>query len=212
MGTANIAEVLADQGHYDLAEQYLQETLRVCRAAGYRSGASFARNLLGRVASRRARFEEAHIHFETARNEYAEAGLDADARETDGRLADCLVLEGRTKEALALADATLEVSMQEDESPPDAALLQRVRGYALLQSGDADAARVRRSLAAARAMPLRIALTLVGLASLAKFVDTLNAAELSLEARPCSAPRRPRAFRGPSAANDREIDTVCGSS
>ena len=29
MGTANIAEVLADQGHYEMAEQYLQETLRV---------------------------------------------------------------------------------------------------------------------------------------------------------------------------------------
>ena len=43
MGTANIAEVLADQGHYEMAEQYLQETLRVCRAANYRSGAAFAR-------------------------------------------------------------------------------------------------------------------------------------------------------------------------
>jgi tetratricopeptide (TPR) repeat protein len=223
MATANIAEVLADQGHYDLAEQYLQETLRVCRAAGYRSGASFARNLLGRVASRRARFEEAHIHFETARNEYAEAGLDADARETDGRLADCLVLEGRTKEALALADATLEVSMQEDESPPDAALLQRVRGYALLQSGDADAARAAfdASLAAARARDAdyEVALTLVGLASLAKFVDdTERAADLSLESSALlerlgvrSLPHVPLAPTSPSGHRT-GIDTVYGNS
>ena len=42
MCTGNIAEVLADQGHYDTAEKYLQETFRVCRAAGYRSGAAFA--------------------------------------------------------------------------------------------------------------------------------------------------------------------------
>jgi tetratricopeptide (TPR) repeat protein len=172
MGTANIAEVLADQGHYALAEQYLQETLRVCRAAGYRSGAAFARNLLGRVASRTGRYDEAHVHFEAARSEYAAAGLDADARETDGRLADSLVLEGRSEEALALADATLHASMQEDEDPPDAALLQRVRGYALLQRGDTDAASdaLDASLASARARDAEyeVALTLVAQATLAK--------------------------------------------
>ena len=171
MGTANIAEVLADQGHYETAEQYLQETLRVCRAANYRSGAAFARNLLGRVASRTGRFAEAHLHFDAARSEYAEAGLDADARDTDGRRADCLVLEGRAAEALALADTTLQASMQEDDDPPDAALLHRVRGYAFLQLGDADAARAAfdASLASARARDAdyEVALTLAALATAA---------------------------------------------
>jgi tetratricopeptide (TPR) repeat protein len=169
MGTANIAEVLVDQGHYEMAEQYLQETLRVCRAANYRSGAAFARNLLGRVASRTGRFDEAHIHFDAASGEYAEAGLDADVRETEGRRADSLVLEGRGAEALALAEATLQVSMQEDDDPPDAALLHRVRGYALLQTGDPARAREAfdASLASARARDadFEVALTLVALAT-----------------------------------------------
>jgi class 3 adenylate cyclase/predicted ATPase len=186
MGTANIAEVLADQGHYDTAEQYLQETLRVCRAAGYRSGAAFARNLLGRVAGRTGRFDEAYVHFDAARAEYAEAGLDADVRETEARIADCFVLECRSAEALELAEATLQVSMQESDDPPDAALLQRVRGYALLQRDDANAARVAfdASLASARARDAdyEVALTLVALATLAKVVDdSERATELDLE-------------------------------
>ena len=188
MGTGNIAEVLADQGHYETAEQYLQETLRVCRAAGYRSGAAFARNLLGRVAGRTGRFEEAHVHFEAARSEYFEAGLDADVRETDGRLADCFVLEARSAEALTLADETLQASMQEDDNPPDAALLQRVRGYALLQSNDVDGARdaFAASLESGRARDAdyEVALTLVALAALAKVVgDAERATELDLESK-----------------------------
>ena len=121
--------------------------------------------------ARTGRFDEAHEHFDAARIEYAEAGLDADAREIDGRIAECLVLEGRSAEALALADATLGASMQDDENPPDAPLLQRVRGYALLQTRRPNAARdaFDASLESGRARDAdyEVALTLVALAQLA---------------------------------------------
>ena len=186
MGTDNIAEVLADQGHYGAAEQHLHETLRVWRAVGDRGGIAFARGLLGRVAARTGRFDEAHGHFEAARTEYAESGLEADSREVDGRIAECLVLEGRTGEALALADVTLGVSAQEDQNPPDAPLLQRVRGYALLQSGDVVAAReaFEASIESGRARDAdyEVALTMVALARLAALEgDAATAARLETE-------------------------------
>ena len=112
------------------------------------------------------------MHFDAARAEYAEAGLDADARETDGRRADCFVLERRSEEARLLAEQTLRVSEQEDANPPDAPLLQRVRGYALLQLGDTSAAQAAfdASLASGRARDAdyEVALTLVALLQLAR--------------------------------------------
>jgi class 3 adenylate cyclase/tetratricopeptide (TPR) repeat protein len=186
MGTDNIAEVLADQGHYAAAEQHLHETLRVWRAAGDRGGIAFARGLLGRVAARTGRFDEAHAHFDAARLEYSESGLEADCREVDGRIAECLVLEDRSEEALALADVTLGVSVQEDQNPPDAPLLQRVRGYALLQAGATKAAReaFEASLESARARDAdyEVALTMVALAQLSSVEgDALRAEQLESE-------------------------------
>lgn len=172
MGTCNIAEVLADQGHYESAQQHLHEALRVCRAATYRSGVAFARSLLGRVAARTGRFEESRAHYDAARREFAAAGLESDARETDGRVAECLMLEGRSADALDLADATLRASAADDENPPDAALLQRVRGYAFLQQGAFDSAgsALDRSLESGRAREAdyEVALTLVAQGHLAR--------------------------------------------
>src|SRR5205814_5693145 len=129
MGSCNIAEVLTDQGRYEEAEHELADALRVCRAADYRSGVAFAHSLLGRVAAQTGRPEEAHEHFDVARREYVAAGLDGDAQETDTHRAECLVLEGRAAEALALADAAPRASTSDDETERDLARLERVRGY-----------------------------------------------------------------------------------
>ena len=69
MSTCNVAEVLADQGYYDEAELQLRGALRLCRAAGYRVGIGFAKGLLGRVAARTSRWDEAREHFDAARAE-----------------------------------------------------------------------------------------------------------------------------------------------
>jgi class 3 adenylate cyclase/tetratricopeptide (TPR) repeat protein len=139
IGACNIAEVLTDQGRYEEAERQLSDALRVCRAADYRAGVAFARSLLGRIAAHTGRPDEAHEHFDAARREYVAAGLDGDAQETDTHRAECLVLEGRADEALALADAVPHTA-GDDEIERDLARLERVRGYALLQRGERDAA------------------------------------------------------------------------
>jgi class 3 adenylate cyclase/predicted ATPase len=186
MSTCNIAEVLVDQGHYEAAEHQLQDALRLCRAAGYRSGTGFARSLLGRIAARTARWDEAYEHFEAARGEYAAAGLEGDADEIDGRRAECLVLEGRAEEGFALADRIVRASARDDELPTDMALLQRVCGYALLQTGDHDAARAAFAasleVGRARDADYEVALTLQALAQLERAAgDAERAAELEAE-------------------------------
>ncbi len=140
MCACNIAEVLVDQGHYAEAERELRDALRVCRAAEYQSGAAYARYLLARVAARDGRFGEAHEHFDRAHNDFVALGIDSDALEAEARRAECLALEGRAEEALALADRTLRAFDRDDELAVDAALLERVRGYAFLQQREFDRA------------------------------------------------------------------------
>ena len=175
IGACNIAEVLTDQGRYEEAERQLSDALRVCRAADYRSGAAFARSLLGRIAAHTGRPEEAHEHFDIARRDYVAAGLDGDAQETDTHRAECLVLEGRATEALALADAVPRLSTSDDEIERDLARLERVRGYALLQLGEhaAALAAFTASLEAGRAREAdyEVALSLLALAHIARVTD-----------------------------------------
>ncbi len=175
MGVCNIAEVLIDQGRYEEAERQLVDALRVCRAAPYRPGVAFARSLLGRIAARTGRPEEAHEHFDVAHREYVAAGLDSDAQETDTHRAESLVLEGRAAEALALADAALRAAASDGETERDLARLERVRGYALLQLGDRqaafDALTVSLEAGRAREADFEVAMTLLALARVARATD-----------------------------------------
>jgi class 3 adenylate cyclase/tetratricopeptide (TPR) repeat protein len=179
IATCNISEVLVQQGRFEEAERQLGEALRVCRAADYRSGTAFARSLLGRIAAHTGRPEEADDHFDAARREYSAAGLDGDVEETDTHRVECLVLQGRARDALALADETMRATAGDDSVERDLARLERVRGYALLQLGDHAAANVAfdTSLDAARARDAdyEVALSLLALARLARAGGDLEA-------------------------------------
>ena len=146
IGTINIGEILADQGRYEEGRRQLIEALRVLRAASYRYGIAYATMLLGRLESRTGSFAEAHEHFDAARSEFADIGLHFDASEVDSLVAECFALEGRSHEALELA--TRLVDSMEEGSPRGVALVQRVRGYALLQEG-----RPRRGTGCLRGQP-----------------------------------------------------------
>jgi ATP/maltotriose-dependent transcriptional regulator MalT len=60
--------------------------------------------------------------------------------ETKARLAECVVLDGDFAAALKQADETLEAIRHAGTGPGLRSMLYRIRGYALLQRGDADAA------------------------------------------------------------------------
>ena len=167
MCNCNVAELLTDQGRYEEAERQLNEALRVCRAADYRSGMAFARGLLGRISAQGGRPEVAHEHFDAARREYAGAGLEGDAQLVDLHRAECFVLEGRSREALSLIAGTLSAP-GDDEADQDRARLERIRGYALWQLGELENARAAfdASLTAGRARDAdyEVAASLIALA------------------------------------------------
>ncbi|MGD0394967.1 MAG: hypothetical protein ABSC41_20285, partial [Acidimicrobiales bacterium] len=182
IGTINIGEILADQGRYEEGRHQLVDALRVVRAASYRYGIAYATMLLGRLESRTGSFDLAHAHFAAARSEFADIGLHFDASEVDSMVAECFVLEGRSREGLELATRLVD-AMEEQGSPRGVALVQRVRGYALLQQGDLEHARAAFEASRESASELNadyeLVLTLVALAKLEDRIgDRGTAAEL----------------------------------
>jgi class 3 adenylate cyclase/tetratricopeptide (TPR) repeat protein len=183
-GTCNIGEVLADQGRYEEAEATVNDALRVWRAARYRHGIGFAHLLLGRVAARTGRFDEAASHFATARHEFAGAQLGGEVRMVDGSVVESLVLQGHADDALALASQLLggdDAATADTETGTLGPPLERLRGYALMQLGRNDAAHAA-MLAALEAAhrqqsDYEIALALVALARLARATGDLAAAD-----------------------------------
>ena len=179
IGTINIGEILADQGRYEEGRHQLIDALRVLRAASYRYGIAYGTMLLGRLDARTGSFEEAHEHFVTARSEFNDIGLHFDASEVDSMVAECLVLEGRSQEALELAGRLVD-GMEEQGSPRGVALVQRVRGYALLQGGDLAGARAAFEASRESALELKadyeLVLTLVALVKLAELTGDRTAA------------------------------------
>ncbi len=183
-GTCNIGEVLADQGRYEEAEAAVNEALRVWRAARYHHGIGFAHLLLGRVAARTGRFDEADAHFSTAHHEFASAQIDGEVRMVEGSMVESLVLQGRADEALVLTQQLLggdEPANSDAEAGTLGPPLERLRGYALLQLGRSEAAHgaMLASLEAAHRQEsdYEIALTLVALARLARRTGDLAAAD-----------------------------------
>ncbi|MGH2725757.1 MAG: ATP-binding protein, partial [Actinomycetota bacterium] len=171
-GVSNIGEILSDQGRLEEAEPLVRHALRVWKAAGDRSGVAFALGLLGRLSARAGRSDEALGLYEQARAGYVDVGDQVGAIETDARIAEALVFRGDGDEALDLADEALARDETMGGVSAQAALLYRLRGYALMQLDRPAAAREAfdASLSAARARKASFeeALTLRGLAQLAE--------------------------------------------
>lgn len=152
--TNNRAEILSDQGRLDEAGVHFEEALRVWRAARYPVGVALATSNLGRLAARSGRFEDAHSLFEEARAEFERIGADAFVHETNMRIAECFVFEGRYREAGELAAASVEAADGEEPSVL-AASLERLLGYAAVQArrpAGESAAHFTRSLEQARSL------------------------------------------------------------
>jgi tetratricopeptide (TPR) repeat protein len=180
IGTINIGEILADQGRNEEGRSQLRDALRVLRAASYRYGIAYATMLLGRLEARTGAFNDAHCHLEEARREFADIGLHFDASEVDSMVTECFVLQGRSQDALDLADR-LVGEMKEQGSPRGVALVERVRGYAYLQQGDLEEAHsafeASRESAEELNADYELVLTLMGLRKLAERQGAPSAAE-----------------------------------
>jgi tetratricopeptide (TPR) repeat protein len=160
----NEAEILSDQGRFAEAEALLRDALRVWGAAHYELGVALATSNLGRVAARAGRFDDGLAILEDAADRFERIGARGYVDETRARIAECLVLAGRTSEAEAVAVETLARVRRETATSVLEAQLERSLGWCALQRGDPDAARthLEASLVAARALhaEFEVALTL----------------------------------------------------
>ncbi len=164
----NMAELKSEQGAYEEAEGLLRDALRVSRAAGHRWGVGLSLSVLALLLARTGRFDEALGLFDEARSEWDHVGAGEDLALNEVRRAECHVLTGDGVSALAALEALLAAGSEAVE--PILPQLERVRGYALVQTEDPLEARaaLERSLAAARDRDdlLQAALTLTALSRL----------------------------------------------
>jgi class 3 adenylate cyclase/tetratricopeptide (TPR) repeat protein len=171
MATANVGEVLSDQGRLEEGEPFLRDALRVARASESGTRVSMVGVRLGRLLARMGRFEEAHPLLGEARDEYRDAASLAELCNAEGWIAECLMLQGDSEAALAFATEVLERGQSLKGVFDVIALLNRVRGSALLQLGRLEEARVILETAVAEARQrnasYELALALDALATLA---------------------------------------------
>jgi class 3 adenylate cyclase/tetratricopeptide (TPR) repeat protein len=136
----NIGEIKSDQGQFSAAEELFSEAREVCVRAGSRFLAALAGSNLGRLAARMGRFDKAEELLGGALAEFREVNARSFVVETDARLAEKAVLAGDTAEALRRCDEALRADAEGGGSAVVSAMLHRLRGYALMQSGDLDGA------------------------------------------------------------------------
>jgi tetratricopeptide (TPR) repeat protein len=98
------------------------------------------------VAARAGRFDEALGLFDEALAAFRALGSEAFVQETEARRAECLVLAGRFQEALEIVPRGIEAV---EGTPQLGAFLERLYGYALVQTRQADEARPHLELPAA---------------------------------------------------------------
>jgi class 3 adenylate cyclase/tetratricopeptide (TPR) repeat protein len=178
-GVNNIAEILSDQGHLEEAATMFREALSVWKAAGYRWAAAGVSNL-GRIAARSGNHEKAMRLYVEALGGFLSKQAEAEALETQARMAEALLLAGKPTEAVDIVDRTLRDVEELGGLAVLGAMLQRLLGCALI-SEDLGRARgaLLESLRLARSVnaEYEAGQTLVALAGLARLCGEREAEE-----------------------------------
>ena len=149
----NLAEILSDRGELDEAQSLLQEALLVWRASRYRYLLGGCLWLLGRVSLRAGRIDEAVARLTEAKALFVAVKREEEVLDVDARLAECRLFAGALDEAAATVTDALSRARASKAGGKAIALLERVRGHALLQQARYEDARkaLEASLASARA-------------------------------------------------------------
>jgi len=152
--SANIAEVLADQGYLTEAQPVLEEALETYRAAGTATFVADGTRLLGRLAARRGDPELSRQLLAAARGIYESDGESLQVILTDAMLAEALLRAGEPDAAAELARRVLTNANSLPGRHLVVPLAQRVLGVALRSLG-LDAAQARQALAESIAVARR---------------------------------------------------------
>jgi tetratricopeptide (TPR) repeat protein len=137
----NSAEMLADQGRWSEAEPLLERVLRMQQDANNLLHVALTTKALGRLAARAGRFDDAVSLLEEAGKLFASENDEVELLTTDARIVELLVLRGDASAALERAGAALARGETLDGVSVQVAMLHRLRGWALIQSGDFESAR-----------------------------------------------------------------------
>jgi tetratricopeptide (TPR) repeat protein len=185
--TNNIGEVKSDQGYVTSAGEHAEAARVVFETAGHRNLLTHALSNLGRIAAREGRLEDSRKLLHQAREVAEEISAGGLVVEIEARLAERAVLARETDDALAGAEQALAAIEQSGGGSLHHAFVHRIRGYALMQKGDLDAAAeaLGESLELARGADetYELALTLEALARLRE----LRGEDASAEARESKA-------------------------
>jgi tetratricopeptide (TPR) repeat protein len=118
---------------------------------------------------------------------FIDVGSATDSMDADGRIAECLVFAGMAEASLERANAALAKAEAQEGVSGQTPLLQRVRGWALMQLGRTDEAReafdAALAVSSAREAPYETALTLGALAQLSRLEGLAPDPEDDLESR-----------------------------
>lgn len=158
IASANLGEVLSDQGRFDAGREALQRGLVVFEASRFLVGVANTACYLGRLHARVGDFDDAHRHLAVAHDAAMEAKLVGVGLEIVTRSAELALFERQLDRAIELAD---EVLSDSDGSPKTVGAA-RTRGTALGLLGDRSAAdeqlRGARDLAAGAGVGYEVAL------------------------------------------------------
>ena len=139
----NIAQILSDQGRFDDAERLFREVLRVWRAAGADADVAEARRELGKIMARTDRLDAAAENLDEARADQLSSGQHGEVLSTDVRRIEVRLFAGEAKMALALIEDASDAATSTDGGSVFLPMLERLRGWALLQLGEtAEASRL----------------------------------------------------------------------
>jgi tetratricopeptide (TPR) repeat protein len=148
----NIGQTMSDQGKIADAELLLRDALEVQKTSGNLLDVALTVSALGRLAARDARFDEGRTFLEEARELCQEEGDEVELLTTDARMLEAIVLQGDAS-ALEVAEGLLERARAMEGVSVQTAMLHRLRGWALMQTGQLEQAResLTESLRIARA-------------------------------------------------------------
>jgi class 3 adenylate cyclase/predicted ATPase len=148
----NVAEILTDRGEWKEAEALLLETLPFWKASQYHYYLAACLSLLGRVALRQGRFDDALARLEESKAQFLQVGAEQEVPAVEARIAECRAAMGQPDEALAIVEAMLARADASSGIARVRPLLERLKGHVLMQQGDLWGARdaLEASLASAR--------------------------------------------------------------
>lgn len=131
----NIGQILSDQGRFEEAEPLLREVLRVWRAAGADADVAEARRELAKLMARTDRLDEASELLEAARQEQLTTGQHGEVLSTDVRRIEVRLFDGVPDTAMAMIGEARDLAGTTDGGSVFMPILERLRGWALLQQG-----------------------------------------------------------------------------